>query len=163
MRWLKAVVSIVSALACLVALVAWAWSYVPPHVHLVSRRGCLLIASLGQPDEYFDNYGGAKPVILVMTEIGGVYQHFLGFAHVSGTYMSPFQIIAIPYWFIVGVTAMLPIMWWREARRRRNFAKSGRCLGCGYDLRGSPERCPECGASAAASNGGQNGATAAVL
>ena len=47
--------------------------------------------------------------------------------------------------------AGLPLLLWlvgvahRRARRRRR-QENRLCTGCGYDLRESPQRCPECGA-----------------
>ena len=56
-------------------------------------------------------------------------------------------IIAIPYWSIALTGAALPAIVLRRrlgARRQR----SGTCAACGYDLRATPGRCPECGTAA---------------
>jgi hypothetical protein len=47
-------------------------------------------------------------------------------------------------------TLVLPALWLvrtgRAIKSRRERKRKGLCLSCGYDLRVSPERCPECGA-----------------
>jgi hypothetical protein len=47
-------------------------------------------------------------------------------------------------WALVGVLGILPaaVLWKRSSSSRR---AQGLCLRCGYDLRATPERCPECG------------------
>ena len=50
-----------------------------------------------------------------------------------------------PGWLVALVFAIPPVMWLRFRRRLHERAIAGRCETCGYDLRASPERCPECG------------------
>jgi hypothetical protein len=58
-----------------------------------------------------------------------------------------------PHWFLAAVLAMpgLRGLWvWGRKRRR---ARRGLCAGCGYDLRGGGEKCPECGRPLAEGDG----------
>jgi hypothetical protein len=53
--------------------------------------------------------------------------------------------VAVPMWPLVAPLVLVPARMaarrWRSRRRRAQ----GRCVHCGYDLRASPDRCPECG------------------
>jgi hypothetical protein len=57
-----------------------------------------------------------------------------------------FRPIGLPFWLITVLTAVAPAAWLvGHHRRRRREARPGLCPRCGYDLRATPERCPECG------------------
>jgi hypothetical protein len=57
----------------------------------------------------------------------------------------------IPLWSLVLLLGILPAVWFPITLRRRRRARQGHCPACGYDLRASPDRCPECGSPAASS------------
>lgn len=77
--------------------------------------------------------------------------HTFGFETVSLTDAPEavvFRRITVPYWMLPLVTAGgAGFALWQAARaiRRRRRRRSGCCVHCGYDLRASTGRCPECG------------------
>jgi hypothetical protein len=59
-----------------------------------------------------------------------------------------YRVLFLPSWFVV-LTLLLfmagPAVYLYRARRRRQRRAAGLCEYCGYDLRSSSGRCPECG------------------
>ena len=53
--------------------------------------------------------------------------------------------ITAPAWPVVFLLLILPAFRLIAVIRRRNRVAHGHCLRCGYDLRASSGRCPECG------------------
>jgi hypothetical protein len=51
-----------------------------------------------------------------------------------------------PHWLIALATLPLPAVWLIRWCQRRAAYRAGLCRACGYDLRATPDRCPECGA-----------------
>jgi hypothetical protein len=58
-----------------------------------------------------------------------------------------------PHWLAALLFALLPAIWVTGLVRRRRRVRGQRCAACGYDLRATPERCPECGTVAVAREG----------
>lgn len=62
-----------------------------------------------------------------------------GFRFATGPQGLKTWAITIPYWFLILVFGAISV---RQLRAR---VLAGTCPTCGYDLRATPERCPECG------------------
>jgi hypothetical protein len=87
---------------------------------------------------------------------------YLGFGysdHKSTTPLSPppnpathvftLRAVAVPYWGVTVLLALLPGVRGLSRWRRRKALTGNHCQVCGYDLRATPGRCPECGTAVA--------------
>ena len=60
----------------------------------------------------------------------------------------PSSWIKMPLWVFVLITAIAPLVRLAQILIQRRHKRFGLCAQCGYDLRVTPDRCPECGAMA---------------
>ena len=100
-----------------------------------------------------------KAGILPLDQYGSVFHdpvfdksnvrlHLLGFWTATGVCTTnPWKYSAaiVPYWALILIFALLPLRVFPKIYTRWQRKRRGQCLHCGYDLRHSPGRCPECG------------------
>jgi len=157
-----------SLLLCVATVALWVrsyqkcdevwWSIANPRLVLAASgyRGGLVAGSYKpvatpdplQPSGAVWNQGKAMSFTEVFHSRGTWFNRFgftLEYAR-NNLYESRF--FACPYWSILLPTALLPcarlVGWRRRARRLR--MRPNLCRHCGYDVRATPDRCPECGA-----------------
>jgi hypothetical protein len=70
------------------------------------------------------------------------------FSYTWGSGVAQRYVISIPGYGIVIPALISPLIWIvrkRRQLRQRRWKREFRCLNCGYDLRATPNQCPECG------------------
>ena len=142
----------------LVAGVGWpAWGHAP--FHSVARDWSALPAEFCY---YVDHPGYNRPVVyergtggICFGPDGNAWSYEWselnrGPANVKPKYVQvSYCRIEVSHWVAIVLFGIPPLAWLafhlRRARCERWRLRSGLCLECGYDLRASKERCPECG------------------
>jgi hypothetical protein len=162
-RWLFNGLAALSLLSCVTVAALWVRSYFFGDVasfattlypvgasewFVRSNFGVLLFArNLGR-----DSQWTSRPPSLQTGDPNRVFCGPLDFNFVqfglrrytSSNHAHTFTGATVPYWFPAALTSLLPMIWlWSRWRSPRD--DSTLCQTCGYDLRATLDRCPECG------------------
>ena len=75
--------------------------------------------------------------------LGATYQ--FGIGHEVDGYSYYHHDLFLPWWMVLTIFSFISVALLSMAWRARHRSRRGVCRTCGYDLRATPGRCPECG------------------
>src|SRR5688500_3993513 len=132
----------VGAAACVLSIVAWGLSYTAPNVWRFPSVDYKFASAHGAVTF-------APPNARIFQQPGGGYSWFAFGSEpdvdAAGRVTERFHVL-VPYWAVF--TLMVALMMWPPHLARRMVYQARHrhlCVYCGYDLRATPARCPECG------------------
>jgi hypothetical protein len=161
------------SLVILIATVLfWLRSYWPDELHLCSRGGRM--AFIFVEGARAIKFGPKSDVAIELDEVlSGLKadaRHdwlFLGLEFIDGPDPSPqaeayvpaswaryrtageYRMLVVPYVYPFGMLGTTSAFFLAAVYRKRGRIRAGHCMQCGYDLRATPRRCPECGTAPA--------------
>ncbi len=163
-----------SLLFCIASVVMWVRSYwrhdmrVEEHGwqtnSIASVRGTIRFFRLWTPRQYapaerpprwHSRAASRSDAIDAWYQSRSSQWHAAGFEVIEGDYREgaffageppyPYRVIVIPHWSLALLTALAPARQLNALRISRRRRRRALCPACGYDLRATPGRCPECG------------------
>ena len=159
-RRLLNLLTAVSVLLSVAVVVLWAWSYGTWRVGVGKGRVVAVIVEGSDGEAYLQRRMTHEWTAAMTWEELETHATsslaFAGFELRRGVWSAavPFTLLAVPLWPLLVATLALPAARLGLARRARRRAAKGLCARCGYDLRGTAGRCPECGAGASVTGSG---------
>ena len=166
-RWLLNLVSVLSILLCIGTGALWLRSctekdrvyFFGQHQAYGLETGSGVLTLILRERQLFDDAGWRHevwPEEVNRSELwhnGSLAAH-LGFGvstqrRIGGDMGDYGHFATLPLWFLMLCFAVAPAVRILQLYRKRKARRLGLCEECGYDLRATPGRCPECGHEAA--------------
>jgi hypothetical protein len=88
---------------------------------------------------------GTGPAVTFTNISVGPARHELALGPVYYSSGQSMHLLRVSDWTLVLGLLFLPILWLMRFAQRHERRASTHCSVCGYDLRATPDRCPECG------------------
>ena len=170
LRRLITFLSALSLLLCVATVVLWPVSFAGPVVLERMTATGHLYAAAGRGGLYLGRYTGLERADAGLRagrwaddKVDGhevtfrAYSWTYGFGERRGGSALTrgggfgYTVVRVPLWFAAPVFGVLPAVHGARAAlayKRRRRGRLGLCPTCGYDLRATPGRCPECGTKA---------------
>ena len=170
-RGLLNLLTVLSVLLCVAVVGAWVRSHLPEQFHVRSYHGRLHLIFAAEQWRMFDEHQHVTAGEILQEirgfaswDPGSVQWTFAGFELSLSDRQSGFWMLAVPYWALTVPSSAAAVWAVRAHRTRKGREKAGQCASCGYDLRASQGRCPECGTAAVkqSDSGGRTGRPHAV-
>ena len=140
---IRKTLTIFSLIGLLLSVGAWGVSRYDRGVWYEIDDGDFLLAD-GRVFFIFGDYQFRNFIAAIDGPVHEVPRSWMVEAYAS-VFGSKANIVTIPLWAPTLLFAILLVYQLLPVHRRRKRKKLGLCLKCGYDLRASKDRCPECG------------------